>query len=322
MKRFFTAAILLALLIFLLCFPKNALEAARGGLLLWYQNVLPVLFPFMILSNLMIRTDLISVLLKYLHPLFHLIWGTSIYGSYAILAGYLFGYPMGAKVVCDLQKEGQLSDVEAEYLIGFVNNLSPAFLITYLVHQNLQNPDLLLPTLGVLYGAPLVTSMLFALKYRPLLHKSQSPTKAAADSVPQNSQHQKNKASKVPISLELIDACIFDGIINITRLGAYILLFSLITAGLGLLPIENVWLHCMLNGCMEITTGIQTTCQAPLAFFPKYLSLMALCSFGGLCALMQTLSVYPMKRTTRNHYLTSKFLTVCLSVLMTLSLFL
>lgn len=306
MKRFFSALALLSLIFFLLLFPQNALKAARDGLLLWYQNLLPVLFPFMILSNLMIRTDMISALLKYIHPLFHLIWGTSIHGSYAILAGYLFGYPMGAKVVNDLQKEHFLSDAEAEYLIGFVNNLSPAFLITYLVHENLQSPHLLLPTLGILYGAPLVTSMLYAPKYRPILNKS-----------PQ----QKNKASKVPLSLELIDACIFDGIINITRLGAYILLFSLITAAFRLLPVENIWLHCILNGCIEITTGIQTTCQAPLAFISKYISLMALCSFGGLCALMQTLSVYPLKDSALHHYLTSKAITVCLSILMTLSLF-
>lgn len=307
MKRYISALALLSLICFLLFFPREALSSARSGLMLWYQNLVPVLFPFMILSNLMIRTDTISVLLKWVHPLFRLIWGTSIHGSYAILAGYLFGYPMGAKVVCDLRKQENLSETEAEYLICFVNNLSPAFLINFLVHENLEKPELLAPTLGILYGAPLITSMLFAPKYRS---KSGEIT------------GQKNKASKVPLNTELIDACIFDGIINITRLGAYIMLFSLMIGALHLLPVKNVLLQCLICGSMEITTGIRSVCQIPLDFFTKYLCLMALCSFGGICALMQTLSVFPMKGRTLRQYLLAKAVTICLSILLTLFLFL
>lgn len=303
MKRCLSAFALLSMICFLLLFPQEALTFARGGLLLWYQNLVPVLFPFMILSNLMIRTDAISVLLKWIHPLFRLIWGTSVYGSYAILAGFLFGYPMGAKVVSDLKKQGALTELEAEYLICFVNNLSPAFLITFLVHQCLGNPKLTAPTLGILYGAPLVTSMLLAPGYR-------SKTGLIRE--------QKNKAPKVPVTTELLDACIFDGIQNITRLGAYILLFSLLTGALGLLPMKNPLIQCLLYGSLEITTGIRYTAGAALDPLTKYLCLMVLCSFGGICALMQTLSVCPMNRQTLRRYLGAKTLSAALSVLMTL----
>lgn len=306
MKRFLTALILLLLLCFLLLCPKLALQSARSGLLLWYQNLVPVLLPFMILSNLMIRLDIISLLLKGLHPLFHLIWGTSVYGSYAILAGFLFGYPMGAKVVNDLLQQEAISESEGEYLIGFVNNLSPAFVITFLVHENLKRPALLHPTLCILYGAPLITSMLFAPKYR----------KKSGFLSP-----QKNKASKVPLQSELIDACIFDGIVNITRLGAYIMLFALITGALTLLPVNNALLQCILNGCIEITNGIRCICEASLPFFTKYLCLMVLSSFGGICALMQTLSIFKMKRKTLHHYLQAKAVTVCISAILTMILF-
>lgn len=311
MKRFLFSFTLFILLIFLLCFPQNALHAASDGLLLWYQNLLPVLFPFMILSNLMIKTDAISGILKFLHPFFHFLWGTSVYGSYAILAGYLFGYPMGAKVVHDLKKENLLNSAEAEYLIGFTNNLSPAFLITFLIHENLKRPKLLLPTLGILYGAPLLLSLFFSFKYRPLLLHTSIQT-----------SEQNNKASKSPAFLELIDACISDGIITITRLGAYIILFSIIAAMFQLLPIKNTLLHCILNGCLEITTGVKITCQSSQPFFSKYLCLMGLCSFGGLCALMQTLSVCPMKGPMLRHYLLCKFFTICISLCLTLSLLL
>lgn len=306
MKRCLFALILLSMLCFLLLFPQEALTAARGGLLLWYQNLVPVLLPFMILSNLIIRTDTISVLLRWVHPLFHLIWGTSVYGSYTILAGFLFGYPMGAKVISDLKKQNALTEQEGEYLICFVNNLSPAFLITFLVHQCLRNPALTLPTLGILYGAPMITSMLLAPRYRTRFGEVKG---------------EKNKASKAPFTTELLDACIYDGIQNITRLGAYILLFSLLTGALGLLPIKSSLLKGLLYGSLEITNGIRWVSQAVPDPLTRYLCLTLLCSLGGICALTQTLSVCPMKRRTLRRYLGAKAITALLSVLMALFLF-
>ena len=307
MKRFLFALFLFFMLLFLLFFPQQALSGARYGLLLWYQNLVPVLFPFMILSNLMIQTDSISFLLKGIHPLFHLIWGTSVYGSYTILAGFLFGCPMGAKVVGDLRKQHRISEAEAEYLVCFVNNLSPVFVMNFLVYENLENPKLLVPTLGILYGAPLITGLLFSARYR---QRGKS------------SAGQKNKASKAPVNTELIDACIYDGIRNITRLGAYIMLFSLFSEALCMVTAKNRLLPCMLCGILEITSGIGKICQSTLKPLPAYLCLMALCSFGGICAQMQTLSVCPMHGPMLRRYLYGKAATICISILLTLILFL
>lgn len=306
-KRCLFSCLLIFMLIFMLIFPKEALSSARSGLILWYQNLVPVLFPFMILSNLMIRLDLIAPLLRFFHPIFRIIWGTSVYGSYAILAGFLFGCPIGAKILGDLRKQELIPEQEALYLITFVNNLSPAFLITFLVHENLKAPALVPPTLCILYGAPLLTSFFFLPGYRKSLH-AKSP--------------EKNKASKVPIQPELIDACIFDGIINITRLGAYIMLFALITGAFRLLPIDSALLRCALSGCLEITAGIQTVCETALSFSVKYFSLMLLCSFGGICTLAQTLSVFRMNRKIVLHYLHAKAVTMGFALLLTVLLFL
>lgn len=52
---------------------------------------------------------------------------------------------------------------EASYLLGFINNVSPSFVITFLVTESLERPDLLLPTLLLLYG----TAILYGLFTRP-----------------------------------------------------------------------------------------------------------------------------------------------------------
>lgn len=302
--RIFLILLLISLLVFVLAFPETAVSCARSGLILWYGSLLPVLFPFMILSGLLIRLDGIRILLFLFHPPIHLIWGTSIYGSYALLAGFLFGCPMGAKITGDLLREQKISREEASYLVCFVNNLSPSFLITYLVHQNLQAPSLLLPTLIILYGAPLLTGLILMPRFRTHIPSSDT----------------KKEASKAPFSLELIDACIFDGILNITKLGGYILLFSLITGAWKQLFPGQLPVFTILGACLEITAGIPAVCALSLPFSVRYLVLVLLCSFGGICTLMQTLSVFPMNCRLLRRYLLVKMLTMLISGLLSLSL--
>ena len=56
MKRILLTCLLALLLGFLLFFPDQALACAGSGLLLWYKNLVPVLLPFMFLSNLLVKS--------------------------------------------------------------------------------------------------------------------------------------------------------------------------------------------------------------------------------------------------------------------------
>lgn len=290
MKRILLTCLLALLLGFLLFFPDQALACAGSGLLLWYKNLVPVLLPFMFLSNLLIRLDCVLLLTGLIHPLLGRLFGTSLYGSYAVLAGFLFGCPMGAKVTGDLLSKNLICEEEAGYLVSFVNNLSPAFIISFAVHQNLQAPSLTGPTLCILYGAPLLWALLCRIRRRSSFREF----------IP------KKKASKVPEKLELIDACILDGVVNIAKIGGYILLFSLMAGVLGLLPGNLAPLKNILGASLEITAGVQAVSQSALSFPVKYLCLLALCSFGGICGLMQTLSVCPMNPAGLRQYLKAK----------------
>ena len=60
------------------------------------------------------------------------------------------------------------------------------------------------------------------------------------------------------------------------------------------------------------------TAAASLPFPEKYLCLILLCSFGGICAMFQTLSVFSMSKETFRHYLKAKALTLLLGAILTL----
>ena len=60
MKKSF---LLLILLIFMLLHPAITVTGASNGLLLWYSSVVPALFPFMVLSSLIVASGSLSVLM-------------------------------------------------------------------------------------------------------------------------------------------------------------------------------------------------------------------------------------------------------------------
>lgn len=51
---------LLALIIFLIIFAPQAATGAKNGLLLWFNNVLPVLFPFSFLLQIIMSADTLA----------------------------------------------------------------------------------------------------------------------------------------------------------------------------------------------------------------------------------------------------------------------
>ena len=102
------------------------------GLTLWYTSVLPSLLPFFILSGLLIRTGAFRFLNRIFSPVLTRIFPVSSDGSYAILMGYLCGFPMGAKVIAELVAHQHISREEGSYLMVFCNNVSPAFFVNYI----------------------------------------------------------------------------------------------------------------------------------------------------------------------------------------------
>ena len=88
-------------------------KGATYGLTLWYQDVVPCLFPFMILTSLLSK---------------HIIKGGRFL---AIGCGFICGYPLGAKMAADLYKKKELSSSEMQLIAGFCNLSSPMFLVGY-----------------------------------------------------------------------------------------------------------------------------------------------------------------------------------------------
>lgn len=270
-RRLFVSCIILFFGSMLL-FPGPVFDGSVNGLLLWFQIVLPTLLPFMIICNLLISTHAAAAIARITSPLLSRIFAVSEYGSFAVLVGFLCGYPMGAKVTADLIRNGSITKKEGQYLLSFCNNTSPMFIISFLVMQNLKNESLLFPALAILFLSPILLSFLFR-----RFHKIEKRT--GITPIPADSGHFPAK---------IIDESIMNGIEAITKVGGYIMLFSILISLASQIPCSSAILSSLFLPSLEITNGIHMLCTVSSAAPGTFILTLALTSFGGWCSIAQT----------------------------------
>lgn len=129
-KNILTLAIVSAIGTCLIIYPKNTAEGIKNGFLLLGNNLIPALFPFMVLSSYISESSIANMISKLFEKPFKLIFKTSGYGVIPFILGSLGGYPVGAKTVCEFYENGKISENDAGRLLYWCINPSPAFLIT------------------------------------------------------------------------------------------------------------------------------------------------------------------------------------------------
>lgn len=105
---------------------RYAVQYASEALVLCLRTVVPSLFPMFVLSGLMVSalTGSGHRALSILEDLLCLPKG----GGSLFLLGAVGGFPVGAQCIVQAMDVGSLSRHDAERMLGFCNNCSPAFL--------------------------------------------------------------------------------------------------------------------------------------------------------------------------------------------------
>lgn len=120
---------ILCCIIGFLSFPSQAAGGARDGIQLCLDIIVPSLFPFFVLSTMLVEmgcADALGFLLeRIMRPVFNL---SGACGT-AVAMGFLGGYPVGAKTAITLYEKGLCNKTEAERLLSFSNNSGPAFIL-------------------------------------------------------------------------------------------------------------------------------------------------------------------------------------------------
>ena len=107
-----------------------AIEYMGQGLTLCARTVIPSLFPFMVVSELLVSSGAGEALGRLFAGFMRRIFGLSGAGASAVFLGSMCGFPVGARTAVALLDRNAISKAECEHLLTFVSNPSSAFLIT------------------------------------------------------------------------------------------------------------------------------------------------------------------------------------------------
>lgn len=303
--------IILFLLVMIL-FPAASYEGASTGLLLWFHNVLPNLLPFIIISNLMIRLNITKQLSKVFFPVLGRIFRVSPEGCYPIVIGFLSGIPMGAKSTADLITEKKIHSNEGQFLFTMCNNASPMFIIGYIAISQLKVPQIKYTLFAIIY----ISTILSALLYRYFGRWIQSITsKNSLDDM--DNIDTPTGTESIRFSFSLLDNSIMNGFEVVTKIGGYIILFSILAQIINEIGPDISFYKAFLMGIFEITTGISQICKTGLNINTKIVLVAVLTSFGGLSGIAQTKSVLGNTRLSMISYVIVKFISALIAFLIT-----
>lgn len=254
----FSIAIAL-LLLSLMLFPQESVAAARDGVELCLNVILPSLFPFFVLSTLCVELGLIQglgrLLERIMYPLFRVNGACSV----AFLLGIVGGYPVGARTAIELYQKGQCSKTEAERLLSFCNNSGPAFILGVVGAGIFASS-----TAGLwLYGAHVAASILVGLLFRFYGTRSESTCHLQTSTISATGFAEAFTGSVKNAFYGTLNICGF--VIFFTVLIRLLFLTGIITslaAGITFLlrgfGMQQTWAEGLLSGIIEMTSGVWT----------------------------------------------------------------
>ncbi|NLZ83119.1 MAG: transporter [Clostridiales bacterium] len=303
---------ILIFLIIMVLYPSASFKGATTGLLLWFHNVLPNLLPFIIVSNLIISLNIADKISGFFYPLLGRLFNVSKNGCYPIVLGFLSGIPMGAKATSDLVEKGKINQHEGNFLITMCNNASPMFIIGFIAISELKLPQIKYTLFLIIYISAIISAVVCRLIYRKVIRQSNKFDFVKAQEI--NVQDNMNTN---PISFEILDNSILNGFEIITKIGGYIILFSIIAQIISAAGPNISFYKPFFMGIVEITTGINQICSSEIDINTKIVLVATLTSFGGLSGMAQTKSVLGSTRLSIGYYLFAKIVSAFITLLLT-----
>ena len=249
---------------YLLAFGGAAKEAARAGLNVCFEVIFTTVFPFSVAAQMLISSGICAFLGKTIARPLGRLFNLSDGGAGIFLLGLVGGYPTGAAGAAELYSKGEISKSEAEAVISYTNNATPAFMITYI---------------GGLCGSSRIGAACYAVNigaaviWAVLMRRKTKPDRCKISVTPDFSFGK----SVLSCGGSALNICFF------------IIIYSVVSSALSLLPLPVV--PSVLPAFFELTSGASILSDAGFDGRITSALLCAASSFSGLCVGSQVISV-------------------------------
>ena len=262
-KSVFQIIGVLLCLVFMFKFPNTVTSGVTDGLKVCFYIILPSLFPFMVLSTYIIKSNIFQFAYKFLSPVSKFLFFQPACTIPVIIMSMIGGFPVGIKMTSNLLKEKSITQKQAQRLCLFCMNGGPAFIITAVGVNMLGSAKA-----GIIMFVSLCTSsLIIGIFTRFLGEKSEL----------------KEHIQK-PSTLVSLSSAVSDALQSVLGICAWVVIFSAITNCLKLC-IKNESIFIAVSSFFEVTNG----CVILAGKMPIPV-ITAIIGFSGICVHCQVLS--------------------------------
>lgn len=272
---------------FILIFIKKDIMyyTIYNTVILWFKNIVPNLLPMFIITSLIIESNLIINICNIFGKLFNKIFKCSNYGIFIYFLSLFTGSPSNAKYINDLVNNNLISNTLSDKLLLFTSNYNT--LLIYSLLTLYLNKSISIKIIIIIIISNIIVGLIFRnINYIVL-----------------KTNYIKRKINISKIIKDTIDTLLM-------ILGTLIF-FNII---INLLPIKNMLLKNILNGFLEITTGLKGLEYLDISTNIKILLSTIYLSFGGLSIHTQIKSILP--DTNYTLFLKSRLYAIIISIIL------
>lgn len=313
-KNFIICFLITIFIIIFVINLKTSINAAINGLKLVINAILPTIFPFSVICNLLICYDGITLYSKILGPLICKPLGLSKSSSFPIAASFICGYPLGAKYSSDIYNLGYIHKDEYERLLNIASNAGPIFILGAVAAAMLNN---------IKYGYILLIANYLSTIIVGILTKKSS--KNISNELTHNIiKKDFNFGINLKTSIE--------GAINTTlNIGAFVIIFSVVISiiksttsiSAAFTFLENLFklptgiIYNLFLGSIEFTNGCKMISDINLSISLKLSLISFILCFSSLSVIAQVSSIISGDNPNFKKYILLKLLQGILGFIIT-----
>ncbi len=276
--------------VMVLIYPAQASEGISEGLRLCLENLIPSLYPFMVISNVFVEADLISGENRLVTYIMKKLFALPGKCAAVIFFSFLGGFPVGVKMTHCLFNKGVITEKQGRQLMLFCVNPGPAFVISY-VGSSLYGSE----KIGfLLYCSVIISSLITGVFSRFLFEGDYN------EAVP-----EKKKPTALTVAFQ---KSVHNTLQSIMEISAWVLVFSCILSILEKLRL-SYGIQLMAESLLEVTSGCRN--GADTLSLP---SLAGIISFGGLCVHLQLWSSLNAVGLSYKLFLASRIISAGISI--------
>lgn len=320
--------IVLWILINLIKYPEKYIFTAKSTLITWFNIIVPSLFPFLVLTELLIEFRFVELIGTLLNPLMEPLFNVSGIGAFPFIMSFSSGYPIGVKLVTTLRKNNTISQTEGQRLLSFCSTSGPMFMVgavsTVMLNNQNISPLIVIPH----YLSAITIGLIFKFYEK-------------------NNGNRQSKKNKLNISFNqwlkpnnkfslgnILTLSVKDSLFSIGTIGGFMIFYSIVVTTLKsslstnnffcIFPFldNNELFGALLSGIFEITIGcIEISSLSSISLLHKIILINFLIGWSGFSVHSQALSFIQNTDLNGKLYIISKLFHGLLSSLYCLLLY-